>query len=228
MNGMAPVANLNLDKHAADSLALAVVTSSDAPILLLDGDLKIVVASASFCRACQIDPESVSGRLLFDAGAGEWDVPQLRSLLRATLAGVADIEAYEMDLKRPELETRRLVLRAHTLSYGEPGEVRMMLSVSDVTDARLAAQIKDDLLREKAVLLQSCSIASPTVCRSSPASCCRARVRPPPARAEARFTTPTAGWFPSPPCNAISRPRATAMWLCGNISPNSAPPSALR
>jgi hypothetical protein len=28
------------------------------------------------------------------------DVPQLRSLLKATLSGAADIEAYEMDLKR--------------------------------------------------------------------------------------------------------------------------------
>ena len=147
-------ANLSLDTHPVDNLALAVVASSDAPIVLLDGDLKVVAASQSFCRAFQIDPRSVDGRpLLFDLGDGEWDVPQLRSLLKATLAGVADIEAYEMDLKRADMEPRRLVLRAHTLSYGAPTEVRMMLAVSDVTDARLAAQFKDDLLREKATLL---------------------------------------------------------------------------
>ena len=38
-----------------DSLALALVASSDAPILLLDGDLAVVAASASFSRAFEID-----------------------------------------------------------------------------------------------------------------------------------------------------------------------------
>ena len=42
--------------EAANSLALAVVAASDAPLLLLDDNLVVIAASASFCRAFRIDP----------------------------------------------------------------------------------------------------------------------------------------------------------------------------
>ena len=136
----------------AGTLAEALVASSDAPILLLDGGLNVISASASFSRAFKIDPAAIAGRSLFALGGGEWDVPQLRSLLKATLSGAAKVEAYEMDLKRAGLEPRRLVITAHQLAYDDPGAMRLLLAVSDVTDARLAERLKDDLLREKAIL----------------------------------------------------------------------------
>ncbi len=138
----------------ANTLALALIASSDAPILLLDGDLNVVAASASFSRIFQIDPATVHGCSMFSLGEGEWDVPQLRSLLRATLSGAAKVEAYEMDLTRAGRGQRRLVLTAHRLDYADTANVRLLLAVSDVTDARLAARLKDDLLREKAILFQ--------------------------------------------------------------------------
>jgi two-component sensor histidine kinase len=138
----------------ADSLAMALVASSDAPILLLDGALVIVAASASFSRAFQVDPATVAGASLFVLGKGEWDVPQLHSLLKATLSGAADVEACEMDLMRPGRGPRRLVITAHRLDYDDQTNVRLLLAVSDVTDARLAERLKDDLLREKAILFQ--------------------------------------------------------------------------
>ena len=53
----------------ADSLALAVVVSSDAPTLLLDGDLTVVTASASFSRAFAIAADALIGRSVFALGA---------------------------------------------------------------------------------------------------------------------------------------------------------------
>lgn len=137
----------------ADSLALAMVASSDAPILLLDGDLTVIAASASFARAFQIDPSGAVGQSVFALGGGEWDVAQLRSLLKLVVSG-SDVGAYEMDLIRPNISPHRLVISAHRLDYADLGNVRVLLAVSDVTDARLAARLKDDLLREKAVLFQ--------------------------------------------------------------------------
>ena len=46
----------------ADTLALALVAASDAPIVLLDGALEVIAASASFARAFQIDPAAASAR----------------------------------------------------------------------------------------------------------------------------------------------------------------------
>ena len=138
----------------ADSLALALVAASDAPILLLDGDLSVIAASASFARAFEIDPDATDGRSLFSLGEGEWDVPQLRSLLDAVVSRAADVMPYEMDLKRLGHGTRRLVITARLLDYADVANVRVMLAVSDVTDVRLAERLKDDLLHEKALLFQ--------------------------------------------------------------------------
>lgn len=138
----------------AQGLALAVVASATSPLVLLDGDLMVLGASTSFYRAFHIPPANGRDRPIFELGDGEWNIPQLRSLLRATAAGDAEIEAYEMDLKSHHGEARRLVLNAQKLAYGDDDHGYILLSVADVTDARLAAKLKDDLLREKAILLQ--------------------------------------------------------------------------
>jgi two-component sensor histidine kinase len=136
------------------NLALAVIASSTAPLLLLNGDLTLIAASKSFCRAFRIDANSVPGRALRELGAGEWDVPQLTALLKATASDYAEVDGYEIDLNRAGQQSRRLVLNAQKLEYGSPDHVRLLLSVSDVTEARIAARLKDDMLKEKAVLLQ--------------------------------------------------------------------------
>jgi len=99
-------------EEAALSLAMAVVASSPGPLLLLDGDLKVVAASASFCRAFDLDPEGIEGRPLTSLGGGEWDSPQLHSLLHTTKSGAARIEAYEMELKRSGQASRSLAIHA--------------------------------------------------------------------------------------------------------------------
>ena len=138
---------------AAQGLALAIVASATSPLVLLDGDLNVLGASASFYRAFHIAPASGRDRPIFELGDGEWNIPKLRSLLRATAAGDAEIEAYEMDLAGHD-GARRLVLNAQKVAYGDEDHGYILLSVADVTDARLAAKLKDDLLREKAILLQ--------------------------------------------------------------------------
>lgn len=133
---------------------LAVITSSDAPLVLLDGDLKVIAASKSFCRAFQIDTESVLGNRLSALGHGEWNVPQLSSLLEGTASGLAEVQAYEFDLKRDGQDPRLLVINAHRLEYDDKERVRVLLAVADVTEARASEKLKDNLLREKAILLQ--------------------------------------------------------------------------
>jgi two-component sensor histidine kinase len=96
----------------------------------------------------------VVGQTVFELGDGRWDLPRLRSLLTATASGQAAIDAYEMDLRGEGRTARRLVIKAQKLEYGDDGVTRLLMTVSDVTEARLAAKLKDDLLREKAVLLQ--------------------------------------------------------------------------
>jgi two-component sensor histidine kinase len=140
--------------HVEAASTLAVIASSNEPLLLLADDLRIIAASASFCRTFQINPASVPGRRLSELGAGEWAMPKLTSLLKATASGSAEIATYEIDLIRKGAEPRYLVVNAHKLDDGDETRVRLLLAVSDVTFARAEARQKDDLIREKAILLQ--------------------------------------------------------------------------
>jgi two-component sensor histidine kinase len=139
---------------AASILAMALILSSQAPLILLDENLEVIAASNSFCRIFEVAPPSTTGVKLAELGAGEWNVPQLDSLLRATAAGDAAIDAYEMDLIRAGKKPCRLVLNAHKVDYFDADQVRIVLAVTDVTAARLAEKIKEDLVREKEILLQ--------------------------------------------------------------------------
>lgn len=143
----------NINPASTQNLALAILVSSAAPALLLDEELNVICASTSFYRTFALEPAGVLRQPLFTMGNGQWEVPQLRSLLKATLAGHALIDTYEMDLKGGPTPLR-LVLNARRLDYGDKENVRLLLTVVDVTDARLSDKLKDDLLREKAVLLQ--------------------------------------------------------------------------
>jgi len=151
---MEMVETMPLPNETVTSLAMALVESSKAPLLLLDDDVVVIGASGSFCNTFNLDPATIANRRLADLGTGEWDVPQLDSLLRATIGGAAEIDAYEMDLLRAGKPTCRLILSAHKLDYFDTEKVRVVLAATDVTASRLAEKQKDDLVREKQVLLQ--------------------------------------------------------------------------
>lgn len=133
---------------------LAVVVSSHEPLLFLTSDQRVIAASSSFCRTFEIDPATVHGKELSELGNGEWSLPRLASLLRATVSGNADIEAYEIDLVRPDRRARNLVINARTLDDGDAGNIRLLVAINDVTDARDETRIKDNLVRDNVILLQ--------------------------------------------------------------------------
>ena len=141
------------------------VASSEAPLLLLDGDLTVVAASASFCRSFQIDPANVSDRSIFALGEGEWGTRKLRSLLAATRSGKADIAAYEMDLERPGRDPRKLSISARKLEFGDADNARLLVTVSDITDARIAERLRTICCGKRPSCSRRFSTGSPTACR---------------------------------------------------------------
>jgi two-component system, sensor histidine kinase PdtaS len=136
------------------NLALAVIAASTVPQILLNEDLRLIAASGSFCRVFQIDPTSVQNRPLCELGTGEWNVPLLGSLLEATASGRAEVKDYEFEFRRPGKTDGRLILNIQKLEYGDEENVRLLATLQDVTETRIASKRHGDLLREKTVFLQ--------------------------------------------------------------------------
>ncbi|MEO6256886.1 MAG: histidine kinase dimerization/phosphoacceptor domain -containing protein [Sphingomicrobium sp.] len=133
---------------------MAVIASSRAPLLMLDDAMTVVASSDSFCRAFDCPPDGINGSPLAAIGGGGWNVPEIEELVRATLRGDASDDSCEIDLIRTGRPPAHLVLNAFKLEYGEPDHPLVLLTVTDVTAALVAAKLKDDLLEEKRILLQ--------------------------------------------------------------------------
>ncbi|HEY5412958.1 MAG TPA: histidine kinase dimerization/phosphoacceptor domain -containing protein [Caulobacteraceae bacterium] len=133
---------------------MAVVSSSPAPLLLLDDQLTIIAASQSFCDGFDVSGADLAGQALYDLGTGEWDIPQLRALMIEAAAGAESAGPREMDFKRAKRPTRRLIVEARRLAYLDLAQTRILVAVTDVTEARADAALKDEILRQNSVLLQ--------------------------------------------------------------------------
>lgn len=146
------------EKHSPEdvalSLTLAIVTSSPAPLLLLDGELAIIAASTSFCSVFGADAAQLTGQPLYALDDGKWDNPQLRSLITATMSGEGTLDAHDIDLQRPRRPVQHLIVQARRLAYFDLEQTRILVAVSDVTDKRADATLTEEAARGNRVLLQ--------------------------------------------------------------------------
>jgi chemotaxis protein methyltransferase CheR len=137
------------------ALAQAIVDTVREPLLVLDEELRVVVASRSFYQKFHLDPERTQGKLLGALGDGQWDLPALHALLNRIGPDNAVLEDYEIELDFPQLGGRRLFLaNARRVFYEGDQSVRILLAFEDVTARRLLERERNELLRQKNVLLE--------------------------------------------------------------------------
>jgi two-component sensor histidine kinase len=139
----------------------ALIGASSLPLLLFDGEPRVVGASRSFCTAFDIDPSLTDGRTLAELGGGEWNIPQLRLLLENALLEGPEMGDYETDLVRVGRPPRRLVVNVQNVLHDDTKNPRILMAITDVTDARQTERLniallleKDGLLKERSILLQ--------------------------------------------------------------------------
>jgi len=136
------------------TLALAIVSASQTPLLLLDDQLNVIAASQSFLTSFDFYLGEVTGKSLFEMGAGAFDLPRIKSLLAAAATTDMPIEAYEINLVGPDGAVRNLVLTAQKLFFLDGAPTRLLLTVVDATKARAAEKAKDALVRDNELLVQ--------------------------------------------------------------------------
>lgn len=146
---------MSTNKHGpadvALSLTLAIVKSSPGPLLLLDGELTIIAASTSFCSVFGVDGGQLTDQPLYALDDGKWDNPELRSLMATTLSGDGAPDAHDMNLERPKRPVQHLIIQARRLEYLDLEQTRILVAVTDVTDATLreAAALQNGVLLQE-------------------------------------------------------------------------------
>lgn len=136
------------------ALAEAIVDTIREPLLVLDGDLRVVVASRSFYRTFKVDRQDVQGRPVYALGDGQWNIPELRLLLETILPRRAVMEAYEVEHDFSGIGRRTMRLNAREVFHQNGAHKLILLAIEDVTDRRAAEREMADLLQQKEILLQ--------------------------------------------------------------------------
>jgi PAS domain S-box-containing protein len=110
--------------------------------LVLDKDLRVVSANRSFYKRFAVKPEETEGRLVFELGNGQWNIPRLRELLEEILPKNGHtIEDFEVDHEFPGGVGRR-VMSLNARRVNKPGNHSqlILLVIEDITERRVAEQ----------------------------------------------------------------------------------------
>ena len=136
------------------SLAEAIVDAIREPLLVLDPDFRVIAASRSFYRTFAVTPRKTEGRLVFELGDGQWNIPKLRALLEDIIPERRTVESYEVEHEFPSIGRRVMFLNARRVFADDGSASAILLAIEDVTRRREAEREKDELLQQKEILLQ--------------------------------------------------------------------------
>jgi two-component sensor histidine kinase len=137
------------------TLAHAIFDTVRGPLIVLDQDLRVVAASRSFYLTFKVNADDTRGKLLYDLGDGQWDIPKLRLLLGKILLGEQGaMEDYEVEHDFPSIGQRTMLLNARKIFSEKGSHSTILLGIEDVTQKRTLEKEKDDLIRQKEMLLE--------------------------------------------------------------------------
>lgn len=134
-------------------LTQAIVDTIREPLLILDTELRVVTANRSFYSAFRMKRQDVQGHAIPALGDGEWNVPELRSLLENIASGHAVMEGYELERDFSGIGRRTMLLNAREAFYEDNHHAMILLGIEDITERRAKERALQDLLRRKEVLL---------------------------------------------------------------------------
>ena len=137
----------------ACAFAEAIVETVREPMVVLDAELRVVAASRAFYRRFMVSPEDTEGRLLFELGDGQWDIPKLRTLLEQIIPDRGVMDDYEVAHEFPGIGQRTMLLNARQVFYETDKRTHILLGIEDVTGRRILEREKDELLQQKDMLL---------------------------------------------------------------------------
>ncbi len=103
--------------------------------LVLNRDLRVMSANRAFYTIFQVQPEATEGRLLYELGNRQWDIPQLRNMLDAVVQEDAEFQGFEVIHSFPEIGEKVMYLNARKVVRQHSQEA-ILVAIEDITEHR--------------------------------------------------------------------------------------------
>jgi nitrogen-specific signal transduction histidine kinase len=115
------------------------------PILILDKDLRVMAANDCFYQTFQVEHTDTEGKVVYDLGNGQWDIPALRKLLEDILPKNSFFKGFEVEHNFPFIGRKVMILNARQIHFKEDTATKLFpptifLAMEDVTDMMAVAE----------------------------------------------------------------------------------------
>lgn len=139
------IINLNEQVTEARDYSEAIVATVREPFLVLDKEMRIKTANSAFYRTFEVTRQETEGRLMYEVGDQQWDIPELRVLLEKILPEKSKIEDFEVKHRFKNIGSRIMLLNASEIKRDAAAEKLVLLAIEDITKQR-KNQIKESEL----------------------------------------------------------------------------------
>lgn len=107
-----------------------IVDASRDALLILHWDLRVHSANQTFYDTFRVDPAETEGRLVYELGHGQWDIPRLRELLEDVLPENNTFDDFEVAHDFPGIGQKTMLLNARRIDHMQ----LILLAIEDVTE----------------------------------------------------------------------------------------------
>jgi hypothetical protein len=119
-----------------------VVDTVREPFLILDEKLQVVTANKTFYFIFQVKPEETEGRLVYDLGNGQWNIPKLKTFLEDILPKNTYFENFRVEHDFPKIGRKVMMLNAREIHGAGVKSPIILLAMEDITKQ---LQLEDQL-----------------------------------------------------------------------------------
>lgn len=120
--------------------AEAIVETVREPLVILSQNLQVLKANKAFYDTFQTVREETEGRLIYDLGTGQWNIPKLRELLENILPAHATFRDFEVTHEFERVGRKVMLLNASEIFNPNAQARAILLAIEDVTDRNQAEE----------------------------------------------------------------------------------------
>ncbi len=120
--------------------AEAIVETVREPLVILNQNLQVVKANKTFYETFQSAREETEGRLIYDLGNGQWNIPKLRELLENILPAHSTFRDFEVTHEFDHVGRKVMLLNASEIFNPNAQARTILLAIEDATDRKQAEE----------------------------------------------------------------------------------------
>ena len=120
--------------QSARRFAESIVETVGEALLVIDEQMRVVTANRRFFDHFDTDREEIEGKILFELGNSQWNIPELRRLLKETAEQHKAFENYPVEQRFSKIGLKKMLLNGRHLREEDPSQNKILLAIEDVTD----------------------------------------------------------------------------------------------